>query len=806
MFGPAATASEPPPVRVGVVAYEDFAAELGRWREVFAEVAGRHDPPLEVEIAAGTYGDLLHWMERGLVDVAVLTPGVFAEILQTPADFRYVASIRLAPAVSKWASADRRVPDGGDSYRSVCVVRSDSPLETADDLRDAAAGGRLQFVFVHPLSVSGRIAPQFALQQAGIKPSPGTIEFSHSHTGSLRLVAEPDEGRERVAFVWDDALEAAPELADGLRAIELPELDGLEIPHDVIAARGNFEHFDWLGSALEEYAGGDGRPRFHVADDWSRRYEGISDWSREIGLTRYSDDAQMVTLGEIGQILLQHARSQAEPPRLAVVFSGGGAKCSYQVGAVAALEEELAEIRRRNPDCPADIALVVGTSGGAINSVPVALGVTSTEAGRADFQEVWRQLDQREIVRPAGVVRANIGLWFALVQIGAVLWLVAHFAKTPRRRGWIVCGSLVALAVVQIIAGYVRASPWTRLGENHVWHHAWLWCTFGIRASAWFLLVLGLAGLVAQALLVRRGKCLALPRRPVAWTLVVLLLALPLGQLVMLLFWQETLSGGEGMEHALAREFPDMVSRHLERRGQRPLDVDPRESDARRLAEASRQIVGRRLLRRDLVITGNCLEQSRETLPSDLYFYASADGSEPPFGARGIALSRRPSLLLDVVLGSSSIFPVFPPRRLEDFPDTRESVELVDGGFAHNSPIEAAVLWGATHVVLIEATPERRRRRSNFVENAATAFTHLHKQTQLVDKRSKQQVDVFTLAPEPPHLCVLDFADNLIAASIRRGYRDAGGRSAPSASLSTQVPRFRKELGEPVFTRVALPD
>jgi len=45
-------------------------------------------------------------------------------------------------------------------------------------------------------------------------------------------------------------------------------------------------------------------------------------------------------------------------------------------------------------------------------------------------------------------------------------------------------------------------------------------------------------------------------------------------------------------------------------------------------------------------------------------------------------------------------------------------------------------------------------------------------------------------------MCVLDFADNLIAASIERGYHDA---SMEAASMDL---RFRKELGEPIFVEV----
>jgi predicted acylesterase/phospholipase RssA len=155
------------------------------------------------------------------------------------------------------------------------------------------------------------------------------------------------------------------------------------------------------------------------------------------------------------------------------------------------------------------------------------------------------------------------------------------------------------------------------------------------------------------------------------------------------------------------------------------------------------------------------------------------------------------------VLGSGSIFPVFPARRLEDFPRPGEYADLVDGGFAHNSPIEAAVLWGATHIVLIEASPHERAGRENFLQNAAASLDHLYDQAQLLDTRSRGKISVFTLAPDPPHLCVLDFADNLIRAAADKGYRDASGRTEGKNVGAAGAPRFRKELGEPLFREVS---
>jgi hypothetical protein len=261
----------------------------------------------------------------------------------------------------------------------------------------------------------------------------------------------------------------------------------------------------------------------------------------------------------------------------------------------------------------------------------------------------------------------------------------------------------------------------------------------------------GVIALARQWVLARRGGFLEISSRRATWFLAAGLLGLPFLQVVTVLFFQETLSGGEGMEQALAVHYPELIDRHLERLGQKPQESAPEKTDALRLKAVSQQLIERRILSRDLVITGSCLEQSTPGLPPDLYFFAAGGGSPiaPPFGARGVPLSEHPGLTLDVVLGSGSIFPVFPPRRLDDFPKYGEFVELVDGGFAHNSPLEAAVLWGATHIVLIEASPHERAGRENFLQNSAASLDHLYEQAQLLDTRARGKVAVFTIAPEP---------------------------------------------------------
>lgn len=789
-------------VRVGIVAYEDFHAEAEQFERIFGNVSQRA-PMLRFQVAVGSYGEVLHWLERQLVDVAILTPGAFASLLpagqQAPGGCRYLATLQLPPARSNWASAQRRAEGFHDSYRSVCLVPDSSMLQDVADLRRAVREDRVEFLAVHPLSVSGWVVPEEALRQAGLEPARETIRYTYSHTESIRRLNDTQRERERVAFVWDDASGNDSRLENGVRRLPLPELEEFDIPHDVVVARLGFEHASRLQELLvENPAAEDQRYRFKHLSDWRSRYGSVRNWLGAAGSTSPIENGEPASLDEIGQRLLLFARSHPYPPRLAVVLSGGGAKCSYQVGAVSALEDTLAELRRENPDHQVDIGLVVGTSGGAINSLPIAMGISRTEEGRQALRDTWRSLDQRDIVRPSLLVRANMGLWFACLQTAAVIYFVRRSVSCPERRGRRFAIVYTVLAGVEILIGYVPGSPWAWLGTNHLWHHVWLWLSFGVRASAWSLFGIGIGTLVLEAARARRGRSITIPRWLTKTTLLFGLLGLPLLQLVTILVYEETLSGGLGMQRALSDKFPSLIDRHLALEKLPPLEIDRKADSVERLQQASRQVIQRRLLSRDLVITGSCLAQTSQELPSDLYFYAPADPSSapPPFGERGLSLCERPHILLDVVMGSGSIFPVFPARKIDGIPRRGEQIELVDGGFAHNSPIEAAVLWGATHVVLIEATPRKRSERGNFLKNATSSFRHLHRQAQLLDARSRGKVIVFSLSPEPPHMCVLDFADNLITASIERGYRDA------SLDAASKDVRFRKELGEPVFVDV----
>jgi len=221
-------------VRVGVVAFEDFDREYDKWETVLADFGRRSHPPLRFQLAAGTYGDLLDWMDRELVDVAILTSGVFAtsqfSTESTPA-YQHLATVGLPPAVSDWAGLDRRAAGDHFGYRSVCAVPADSPITSIEDLRHVAEQGRVQLVFVSPLSVSGRIAPTVAMREANITADVAII-YSQSHSEPVRLLTQPVNGLARVAFVWDDTVREGDELRAKRRRLPFPALDQLFLPHD----------------------------------------------------------------------------------------------------------------------------------------------------------------------------------------------------------------------------------------------------------------------------------------------------------------------------------------------------------------------------------------------------------------------------------------------------------------------------------------------------------------------------------------------------------------------------------------------
>jgi predicted acylesterase/phospholipase RssA/ABC-type phosphate/phosphonate transport system substrate-binding protein len=780
------------PVRIAVLAYEDKVREMRLIEQALGELRAAAQIKEPFQVARGTYADVQHWLDTGAVDLAVVSPAIIGKAMEQGGARRweYLASVSspTAPAPSL----------------SLAVVRDDSPLRTVDDLRGLLARGEGRILFVDPLSVSGALAPRVALGAERIPLLESRIRYTHSHTNSLRAL-RAHGGNDTVAFVWNGVFER--DRTDDLRTIELPALARLRIPPVAILVRADLPQLAQLRTGVDAHAADNTGLVIRAEADCREGDADVRAWLAAAG-TPSPDRLMRLDLEELALLLFHDARSQPTPIRLAIVFSGGGAKCSFQIGAIRAIEEKLAQLRQETGDASIDISLVVGTSGGAINALPVAMGMSSTTPLCDELAAVWRSLDQREIIRPAFVVRLNMALWFASLQFLLFSWICRHRMSDQGRTGlgrWLLC---LGSGVGEVLIARLPFDPWSALGPRPSLHRLYLWLTFGTEGAGWILIATGLVGLALRAAGAEGRPMLIRFRRLVRTAAIAGIIAFPVLQAWTVLGYEPTLSQGSGIEQTLLDRFARLVAAKDRALGRSASSL-PGPNDQTTRGEAlevlSRQIMGEGLLARDLVLTGSVLGDRGIDLPSDLYFWASAGRTtaRPAFGARGVALANRPEILLDALMGSGAIYPVFPARVLHDFPRTGQATEIVDGSFAHRSPVEAAVLWGATHIILIQADPDERVPRGSFGANVSAALTLLYDQAQLTDARTKDQAMLFTLAPRPPHIGLLDFASNLIEASLAKGYREVHGDNDPGAA---QPPPFRKEVGVPHFVLLANPN
>jgi hypothetical protein len=343
-------------------------------------------------------------------------------------------------------------------------------------LKQAAAEGRLRFLFVHPLSASGRILPEHALRQAGINPNTNEVTWTCDHAQTVRELRGPDEGgRLKVGFVWDDIKDAG-----GLRRLPLPGLDEEWLPQEVALLHPNFESHK---EELVRVFLADQYPTKYVrVGGWVEEYRKVADWLPREG-ARQAADQQFVTLAQIVGKLNSYENGKGPgATRLALVLSGGGAKCAYQLGAINALENQLEKLKGEDGQRKIDVGLVVGTSGGAINALTTALGVTRTGEGQEALGRVWAGFDQRDFFRPWEPVPTFFALGFGLMTVLLVIVCVRSFGR-ERADWWVWSGVLIlGLAVLELSIWAAGWTPWELLkwfglrgwAYSHSLHHFWL--------------------------------------------------------------------------------------------------------------------------------------------------------------------------------------------------------------------------------------------------------------------------------------------------------------------------------------------
>lgn len=96
--------------------------------------------------------------------------------------------------------------------------------------------------------------------------------------------------------------------------------------------------------------------------------------------------------------------------------------------------------------------------------------------------------------------------------------------------------------------------------------------------------------------------------------------------------------------------------------------------------------------------------------PRDVFFASRIPpGMEKEHSEVWVEISENRGRLIEMVIASASIFPGLPPHDLTKLlvpGGARESFRLIDGGYLHNIPIEAALRMRATHLVIVRVQPE----------------------------------------------------------------------------------------------------
>jgi predicted acylesterase/phospholipase RssA/ABC-type phosphate/phosphonate transport system substrate-binding protein len=995
----------PTEINVGITEYQDVEASYERYEKLFQELtkaAAKAKEPVSFKFAIGNYGEVMDWYNKGEIDVAILSAMPVANFLRDAGE-RDKANMREAyigdvSVTWDYSSSSRRLAIGTEKelankdpffYRSVCLtLASDTELRTIDDIKRLK--NQIKFIFVRPFSLSGYIVPRYVLENKHrIDLAHDQMDFSYEHQKSLenmRNLREADPKKHYVAFVLDEA-RYEPRENDPAKVFNKIQIDDLDsedfnIPREKVFVnyhleKDEFEKFKNLMKKLFPKA-----PHTVVVDpsvagslpikislrsgitDWEKSYKASTDAIAGIALPRQLPYKSTVDklLADFAGYVDRPKSEQVKAPRLALVLSGGGAKCSYQAGAIIEIEAKLAKINKERKDHnkqPVDIDLVVGTSGGAINALLVAAGVTKSDDPvllrnqRAnELASLWSSFKQQEFFKPSRRFNLIFGLCFGLLQ--AIILMVAVLIFGRQTMDWIATGTviiligagevliawyfgipwssitdklwlqakvlLIVIAVVwvvgQIIAALLRRMAnkqrpkvagepnclvdadretpidleimthhwrWLTIvlmlavsafefviavyrgldtyvaggSENHWTEHVWMLVTLVSYWSFPYPLLIALS-MATIGVIVWHSFDWNRRREKLVWLMTIVLIAVTSGLVLDTMFRASAPSKAEGIERAFAERLPPLIRRTSDP-GFYPSAPGANENP---LESISKELMKAGALQRDLIITISRLptdvkslsflklpekEQQEQVdlvngLQEDLYFYfrakpkdesaAQKDKAKLPVDRRFVPFEYNPTKLLDVVIGSSTIYPIFPSRELRKVMIANEEgtskkeielLKIIDGGFIHNIPIEAAGLWKASHIILIDASPlPQQTAPKDFLDNTMMAFGYLFSQAQRTDKLARGTAETFELRPtsrcekedvEPsclrvedvaePNMDTFDFSDGLVNRAFAAGRDDVNitwrDQDADQKPQAIQNPLFIRVAGPPLF-------
>jgi NTE family protein len=111
------------------------------------------------------------------------------------------------------------------------------------------------------------------------------------------------------------------------------------------------------------------------------------------------------------------SKSIAEPHKLALVLTGGGARSAYQVGVLKGLTDLL----RRGSACP--FPIITGTSAGAVSAIALASDAAHFRRSVCAIEQVWRDFRVHQVFKADAASMLKSGIhWLLAFLTGG--WLV----------------------------------------------------------------------------------------------------------------------------------------------------------------------------------------------------------------------------------------------------------------------------------------------------------------------------------------------------------------------------------------------
>ncbi len=744
----------------------------------------------------------------------------------------------------------------------------------------AAQAGKVQFVFGDPLSLSGTIVPKAQLARIGLSVGDGwEYSFGHKDTIDL-LLDEPQvvikkTKKVRLGFIYDGSIPGAPPelfgddrkahvakriklMEDKLVSLRLPppeepvkitlEMPGGpkdfalpqkivpadndpplaidDLPAEVWVVRTDFggDEIKKLREELLKVKDDSGRPLFVNQNDPNvvpnpidTLNERVQLWARKGGVDLGSyESTRKIQFAEIVHSMRHFERRFNTGARLALVLSGGGAKCSYQAGVIDMLERLLpgfedykvlpptvskdSNIER----IPPDISLVVGTSGGALNALPAAIGVTTAPTEQV-LGRLWTSVELVQLLDVYPATGAAVGLAFGIFLAVVTWWCAVVMTYSIRiipiivRRTSasmfgvesvglsadihglvlrissvlkvIVLVLLAALFAIQSIAPDVLQS----VTPNSVVIYYLLWLPLNV-GGMWTLATLLAASVLDRFCLNRPSRTQTCDIRKWVLNSVLSMICVVVFASAVALFANKSFVKGVAVRTLIMTSYKKLLGNSIAESQCVACGTDMEET-ALSNAIANESVTRRRDLVMPVTILG-----SKSTADRYVYLPAVTTGGKPPtYQERALKLGQSSGItflqdttnLVPFLIASGSIYPLFPPKSFMDATGVSKTVKAVDGGFAHNSPVEAALDWGATHIIVVEASAKPEFEESNTLfQNLGVAFDHLFEQAQLTDLRSREKVEIYVIRPQQEILKTLDFVPSMLRIAIEQGAED----------------------------------